>query len=66
MAQTAQLRRIEVADNEAQRVFRLQREAYARHRYPSYEQRPENLRKLERVLSTTRPPSPRPSGHSRY
>src|SRR5581483_2187282 len=50
MAQTAQLRRIDVADNEAQRVFRLQREAYLRHPYPSYEERQENLGKLERVL----------------
>ena len=50
MAQTAQLRRIEVPDNEAQRVFKLQREAYARHPYPSYEERQENLRKLERIL----------------
>jgi coniferyl-aldehyde dehydrogenase len=50
MAQTAQLRRIDVAENEAQRVFRLQREAYLRHPYPSYEERSENLLKLERVL----------------
>ncbi len=50
MAQTAQLRRIDVAENEAQRVFTLQRAAYLRHPYPSYEERLENLRKLERVL----------------
>jgi coniferyl-aldehyde dehydrogenase len=50
MAQTAQLRRIEAADNEAQRIFRLQREAYLRHPYPSYEERIERLTKLERVL----------------
>jgi coniferyl-aldehyde dehydrogenase len=50
MAQTAQLRRIDAAENEAQRVFKLQREAYARHPYPSYEERIENLRKLERIL----------------
>jgi len=50
MAQTAQLRRIEVAENEAQRVFALQRAAYLRHPYPSYEERRANLDKLERLL----------------
>ena len=50
MAQTAQLRRIEAVENEAQRIFKLQREAYLRHPYPSYEERVENLTKLERVL----------------
>jgi coniferyl-aldehyde dehydrogenase len=50
MAQTAQLRQIDVAGNEAQRVFKLQREAYLRHPYPSYEERLENLTKLERLL----------------
>src|SRR5262245_11128709 len=51
MAQTAQqLRRIESAENEAQRVFTLQRQAYLRHPYPSYEERRENLDKLERIL----------------
>ncbi len=50
MAQTAQLRTIAVAENEAQRVFNLQREAYLRHPYPTYEERLENLTKLERVL----------------
>ncbi len=50
MAQTAQLRRIDVTENEAQRVFKLQREAYLRHPYPSYEERRENLYKLERIL----------------
>jgi len=50
MAQTAQLRRIDLTDNEAQRVFKLQREAYLRHPYPSYEERRENLYKLERIL----------------
>ncbi|HXJ33434.1 MAG TPA: coniferyl aldehyde dehydrogenase [Candidatus Eisenbacteria bacterium] len=50
MAQTAQVRRIEVAENEAQRVFNLQRAAYLRHPYPSYEERWENLLKLERIL----------------
>src|SRR5262245_39771776 len=50
MAQTAQLRRIDAADNEAQRVFRLQREAYLRHPYPTYEERIDSLNKLERIL----------------
>jgi coniferyl-aldehyde dehydrogenase len=50
MAQTAQLRRIDAAENEAQRVFALQRQAYLRHPYPTYEERIENLTKLERIL----------------
>jgi coniferyl-aldehyde dehydrogenase len=50
MAQTAQLRRIDGAANEAQRVFALQRAAYLRHPYPSYEERRENLHKLDRLL----------------
>jgi coniferyl-aldehyde dehydrogenase len=50
MAQTAQLRRIEVAENEAQRIFALQRQAYLRHPYASYEERRQNLDKLERIL----------------
>ena len=50
MAQTAQLRRLDVAENEAQRVFAVQRQAYLRHPYPSYEERRENLTKLERLL----------------
>ena len=50
MAQTAQLRRLDVAENEAQRVFTLQRQAYLRHPYPSRAERVENLRKLERIL----------------
>jgi coniferyl-aldehyde dehydrogenase len=50
MAQTAQLRRIDIAENEAQRVFALQREAYLRHPYPTYEERRANLDKLERIL----------------
>src|SRR5213594_938706 len=50
MAQTAQVRRIESAENEAQRVFALQRQAYLRQPYPSYEERRQNLDKLERVL----------------
>src|SRR5215470_7086429 len=50
MAQTAQLRRLDVIENEAQRVFALQREAYLRHPYPSLEERRESLSKLERIL----------------
>jgi len=50
MAQTAQLRSIDVAENEAQRVFKLQREAYLRHPYPSAEERIAALRAVERVL----------------
>ncbi|HEV7731822.1 MAG TPA: coniferyl aldehyde dehydrogenase [Candidatus Binatia bacterium] len=50
MAQTAQLRRIDTAENEAQRIFNLQRAAYLAKPYPSYEERAENLRKFERVL----------------
>src|SRR5207249_11339150 len=50
MAQTAQLRRIDVAENEAQRVFALQRQAYLRHPYPSYEERVDALKRLERIL----------------
>ncbi|MGH7788120.1 MAG: coniferyl aldehyde dehydrogenase [Candidatus Binatia bacterium] len=50
MAQTAQLRRFDVVENEAQRIFALQREAYLRHPYPSLEERRANLVKLERIL----------------
>jgi len=50
MAQTAQLRRFDVVENEAQRIFALQRQAYLRHPYPSYEERVEALKKLERIL----------------
>ncbi len=54
MAQTAQLRRIDVAENDAQRVFNLQRQAYLRHPYPSYEERRESLSKLEQILVDSR------------
>ena len=50
MAQSAQLRRIDVVENEAQRVFALQRQAYLRNPYPSLAERTERLRILERVL----------------
>src|SRR5262249_4553600 len=49
-AQTAQRRQIDVTENEAQRVFALQRAAHLRHPYPSIEERLENLRKVERIL----------------
>ena len=47
MAQTAQLRRIDTIENEAQRIFSLQREAYLRDPYPSAEQRIERLEHLD-------------------
>jgi coniferyl-aldehyde dehydrogenase len=50
MAQTAQRRHLEVVENEAQRVFALQRQAYRQHPYPSLAERLESLRKLERIL----------------
>ena len=50
MAQTAQRKSFENIENEGQRVFALQREAYLRHPYPSYQERRENLTKLERIL----------------
>jgi len=50
MAQTAQHRTFDTIANDAQRVFKLQREAYLRHPYPTYDERIDNLRKLDRVL----------------
>lgn len=50
MAQSAQSRTFDTVENEAQRIFKLQREAYARTPYPSYEERLANLRKLDRAL----------------
>jgi coniferyl-aldehyde dehydrogenase len=50
MAQTAQLRHLEVAENEAQRVFKLQRAAYLKNPYPSIEERRANLDTVERIL----------------
>ncbi|HEY5921820.1 MAG TPA: coniferyl aldehyde dehydrogenase [Kofleriaceae bacterium] len=50
MAQTAQSRSIDTVENEAQRVFKLQREAYERQPYPSYDERLTNLKKLDRFL----------------
>ncbi|HRC77014.1 MAG TPA: hypothetical protein PLO33_15145 [Kouleothrix sp.] len=57
MAQTAQLRVIDHAENEAQRVFALQREAYLAKPFPSLEERKENLRKLDRVAGMLQPRS---------
>ncbi|MEJ7599746.1 MAG: coniferyl aldehyde dehydrogenase [Kofleriaceae bacterium] len=54
MAQTTQLRSFDTVENEAQRVFKLQRDAYGRHPYPSLEERLENLRKLDRLLVENR------------
>jgi coniferyl-aldehyde dehydrogenase len=50
MAQTAQLRKLDTVDNEAQRIFALQRAAYLRHPYPSLEERRANLDTVERIL----------------
>ena len=59
MAQTAQLRRFEQVENEAQRVFALQREAYLRHPYPSLaERRREPRPSSSASWSTTPTPSP--------
>ncbi|MBM4267259.1 MAG: coniferyl aldehyde dehydrogenase [Deltaproteobacteria bacterium] len=51
MAQTAQLRRLDVIENEAQRIFARQREAYRRHPYPTLAERLESLNKVERILT---------------
>ncbi|HZR81299.1 MAG TPA: coniferyl aldehyde dehydrogenase [Candidatus Binatia bacterium] len=52
MAQTAQLRRIDTQhiENDAERIFALQRAAYLAHPYPSLEERRDALRKLDRLL----------------
>ena len=72
MAQTAQLRRIDRAENEAQRVFRLQREAYLKHPYPSLEERrrapPRRRARPDRQPRRDRggdPPGLRPPGGGR-
>jgi coniferyl-aldehyde dehydrogenase len=54
MAQTAQLRRIDHPENEAQGIFQRQREAYLGYPYPSLEERRERLRAVERVLLENR------------
>lgn len=50
MAQTAQLRTFEVVENEAQRIFTLQRAAYLKQPYPSLQERLDRLTKLEHIL----------------
>ncbi|HYC01226.1 MAG TPA: coniferyl aldehyde dehydrogenase [Candidatus Limnocylindrales bacterium] len=50
MAQTAQLRVIHSVENDCDRIFNLQRQAYLRHPYPSKEERLENLSKLEKII----------------
>ena len=50
MAQTVQHRDFATVENEAQRIYKLQREAYLRHPYPSADERIDSLKKLERVL----------------
>ena len=50
MAQTAQIRKFEEVENEAQRVFKLQREAYLRQPYPDLAERLDRLKKIERIL----------------
>jgi coniferyl-aldehyde dehydrogenase len=52
MAQTSQLRPFDSVDNEAQRIFKLQRDAYRSAPYPSADERVENLKKLDRLLTT--------------
>jgi coniferyl-aldehyde dehydrogenase len=54
MAQTAQLRRIDRPENESERIFALQREAYLRHPYPSVDERRQRLRAVEGVLLANR------------
>jgi coniferyl-aldehyde dehydrogenase len=50
MAQTAQIRRLDAVENEAQRIFKLQREAYLKDPYPSLEERKHRLTTLEEIL----------------
>ncbi len=50
MAQTAQIRKIEDVENEAQRVYKAQRAAYLRQPYPDLAERLDRLDKLERIL----------------
>jgi len=50
MAQTAQLRSIQSVENEAQRVYKLQRDAYLRDPYPSLHERKARLDAVERIL----------------
>jgi len=50
MAQTAQIRSIQSIENEAQRVYKLQRDAYLRDPYPSLQERKARLDAVERIL----------------
>ncbi|MBN2359212.1 MAG: coniferyl aldehyde dehydrogenase [Deltaproteobacteria bacterium] len=50
MAQTSQSRHMDQVQNEAQRVFKLQRDAYLRDPYPSLADRRRWLRALDRLL----------------
>ena len=50
MAQTAQVRRFDRVENEAQRVFALQRDAYIRDPSPTLAERRARLDALERIL----------------
>ncbi|MGB1142648.1 MAG: hypothetical protein ACPG1A_17240, partial [Halioglobus sp.] len=51
MAQTAQITQFPTEpQNEAQRILQLQRKAYLAKPYPTYEERLDNLRKLEQIL----------------
>ena len=52
MAQTTQIRRLDVAENEAQRIFKLQREGYLREPYPTFAVRRRRLQALEQLLLT--------------
>jgi coniferyl-aldehyde dehydrogenase len=54
MAQTGQQRNVVTIENEAQRVFQLQKGAYARHPFPQKDERISNLKKIERVLVDNR------------
>ncbi len=51
MAQTAQLRTFASPENEAQRIFQAQREAYLEHPFPSIEERKNNLTIMEKILT---------------
>ena len=50
MAQTAQLRTFSSPENEAQRVFQAQREAYLKHPFPSLAERKHHLTLMEQIL----------------
>ena len=54
MAQTAQARDIDTVENEAQRVFKLQKEAYRRAPFPGRDERVARLKAVEKVLVENR------------